>query len=88
MSVAHAQPALQTLVPPPRALSRQYASLPRREYLSAGGARIVILVETKGAQLTLNGHIYNMKQVVPEAPRTCRTDLLRHWPIRGRPLLV
>jgi uncharacterized lipoprotein YbaY len=38
-------------------------ALPRREYLCAGGARIVILLETKAARLTLNGHIYNMKQV-------------------------
>jgi membrane-bound inhibitor of C-type lysozyme len=42
--------------------ARQCA-LPRREYLCAGDARIVILVESKAARLTLNGHIYNMKQV-------------------------
>ncbi len=42
-------------------------ALPRREYLCAGGARIVILVETKAARLTLNGHIYNMKQVETES---------------------
>ncbi len=59
------QPAQQTVVPPPHSSSRsslRYA-LPRREYLCAGGARIVILLETKAARLTLNGHIYNMRQV-------------------------
>ena len=59
------QPAQQTSAPPPHSSSRsslRYA-LPRREYLCAGGARIVILLETKAARLTLNGHIYNMKQV-------------------------
>jgi uncharacterized lipoprotein YbaY len=58
-------PAQQTPAPPPHSSSRsslRYA-LPRREYLCAGGARIVILLETKAARLTLNGHIYNMKQV-------------------------
>jgi membrane-bound inhibitor of C-type lysozyme len=38
-------------------------ALPRREYLCDGGARIVILIETNAARLTLNDHIYNMKQV-------------------------
>ena len=59
------QPAQQTPAPPPHAISRSpmHFALPRREYLCAGGARIVILVETKAARLTLNGHIYNMKQV-------------------------
>jgi uncharacterized lipoprotein YbaY len=59
------QPPQQTPAPPPHSSSRsslRYA-LPRREYLCAGGARIVILLETKAARLTLNGHIYNMKQV-------------------------
>jgi uncharacterized lipoprotein YbaY len=60
-----APPAQQTPAPPSHSSSRsslRYA-LPRREYLCAGGARIVILLETKAARLTLNGHIYNMKQV-------------------------
>lgn len=60
-----APPAQQTPAPPPHSSSRsslRYA-LPRREYLCAGDARIVILLETKAARLTLNGHIYNMKQV-------------------------
>jgi len=38
-------------------------ALPRREYLCAGGARVVILLESKAARLTLNGHVYTMKQV-------------------------
>jgi len=59
------QPAQQTPAPAPRTISRSplRLALPRREYLCAGGARIVILIETKAARLTLNGHIYNMKQV-------------------------
>lgn len=60
-----ASPAQQTPAPQPHSSSRsslRYA-LPRREYLCAGGARVVILLETKAARLTLNGHIYNMKQV-------------------------
>ena len=64
-----APPGQQTPAPPPHSSSRsslRYA-LPRREYLCAGGARIVILLETKAARLTLNGHIYNMKQVESES---------------------
>lgn len=59
------QPPPQTPASPPRAISRSpiHFALPRREYLCAGGGRIVILVETKAARLTLNGRIYNMKQV-------------------------
>jgi uncharacterized lipoprotein YbaY len=59
------QPAQQTAAPTPHTISRSTMrlALPRREYLCAGGARIVILLETKAARLTLNGHIYNMKQV-------------------------
>ena len=51
--------------PPPRTASRSTMrlALPRREYLCAGGARIVILIETNAARLTLNSHIYNMKKV-------------------------
>jgi uncharacterized lipoprotein YbaY len=59
------QPAQQTPAPPPHPISRSPMrfALPRREYLCAGGARIVILLETKAARLTLSGHIFNMKQV-------------------------
>jgi uncharacterized lipoprotein YbaY len=59
------QPVQQTPASPPHPVSRSTMrmALPRREYLCAGGARIVILLETKAARLTLNGHIYNMKQV-------------------------
>jgi uncharacterized lipoprotein YbaY len=59
------QPVQQSLAPPPHPTSRSTMrlALPRREYLCAGGARIVILLETKAARLTLNGHVYSMKQV-------------------------
>jgi uncharacterized lipoprotein YbaY len=57
------QPEQQTPHPPTLSRSPLRFALPRREYLCAGGARIVILLETKAARLTLNGHIYNMKQV-------------------------
>jgi uncharacterized lipoprotein YbaY len=59
------QSAQQTPAPQPPALSRSTLrkALPRREYLCAGGTRIVIFFETKAARLTLNGHIYNMKQL-------------------------
>jgi uncharacterized lipoprotein YbaY len=55
----------QTPASQPHSLSRSTMrmALPRREYLCAGGARIIILLETKAARLTLNGHIYNMKLV-------------------------
>jgi uncharacterized lipoprotein YbaY len=64
-AAAAPQPAQQTPAPLPHSSSRSSLrfALPRREYLCAGGARIVILLETKAARLTLNGHIYNMKQV-------------------------
>jgi uncharacterized lipoprotein YbaY len=38
-------------------------ALPRREYLCAGGVRIVTLIETKAVRLTLNDQIYNLKQI-------------------------
>jgi uncharacterized lipoprotein YbaY len=58
------QPAQQAPTPPPHPASRSTMrlALPRREYLCAGGARIMILLENKAARLTLNGRIYNMKQ--------------------------
>jgi uncharacterized lipoprotein YbaY len=64
-TAAASQATQQTPAPPPHPASRSTMrmALPRREYLCAGGARIVILLETKAARLTLNGHIYNMKQV-------------------------
>jgi uncharacterized lipoprotein YbaY len=65
------QPAQQTPTPapPPHPVSRSplHFVLPRRAYLCAGGVRVVILVETNAAQLTLNDHIYNMKQVESSA---------------------
>jgi uncharacterized lipoprotein YbaY len=59
------QSAPQTPESQPHPISRSTMrmALPRREYLCAGGARIVILLETKAARLTLNGHVYGMKQV-------------------------
>lgn len=59
------QPVEQAPAAPPHPASRSTMrmALPRREYLCAGGARIVILLETKAARLTLNGHVYAMKQV-------------------------
>lgn len=64
-AVTTSQPAQQTpaQAPHPPTRSTMRLALPRREYLCAGGARIVILLETNAARLTLNGHIYNMKQV-------------------------
>jgi uncharacterized lipoprotein YbaY len=63
------QPGKQTPAshPHPTSRSTMRLALPRREYLCAGGARIVILLETKAARLTLNGHIYAMKQVEPDS---------------------
>jgi uncharacterized lipoprotein YbaY len=49
--------------PQPASRSTMRLALPRREYLCAGGARVVILLESKAARLTLNGHVYTMKQV-------------------------
>jgi uncharacterized lipoprotein YbaY len=59
------QPVQQTPAAPPHPTSRSTMrmALPRREYLCAGGARIVILLETKAVRLNLNGHVYSMKQV-------------------------
>jgi uncharacterized lipoprotein YbaY len=59
------QPPQQTPAPAPHPISRSPIrfALPRREYLCAGGARIVILLQTKAARLTWNEHTYNMKQV-------------------------
>jgi len=64
LSAQESSPAQLSTAPPPHAISRSPMrfALPRREYLCAGGARIVILVKTKAARLTLNGHMYNMKQ--------------------------
>jgi uncharacterized lipoprotein YbaY len=59
--------------PQPASHSTMRLALPRREYLCAGGARIVILLETKAARLTLNGHIYNMKQVESDSDSSSGT---------------
>jgi uncharacterized lipoprotein YbaY len=60
-----AQPAQKPLPPPSGHLSRSplHFALPRREYLCDSDARVVILIETNAARLTLNDHIYNMKEV-------------------------
>jgi uncharacterized lipoprotein YbaY len=64
-ATAPSQPEQQTPSPPPHPLSRSPLrfALPRREYLCAGGARVVILLETGAARLTLNDRIFNMKLV-------------------------
>ncbi len=64
-AAAQSQPVQKSPAPPPHPTSRSTMrlALPRREYICAGGARIVILLETKAARLTLNGHVYSMKQV-------------------------
>jgi uncharacterized lipoprotein YbaY len=64
-SAPQSQAAPQAAAPTPHTTSRSTMrmALPRREYLCAGGARIVILLETKAARLILNGHVYTMKQV-------------------------
>src|SRR5208282_682788 len=64
-AAAPSQVPQQAPAPPPHPISRSPLrfALPRREYLCAGSSRIVILVETNAVRLTLNDHIYNMKQV-------------------------
>src|SRR5580693_2716440 len=59
------QPVQQPPAPPPHPISRSplRMALPRREYLCADGARVVILFETSAARLTLNDRIFNMKLV-------------------------
>jgi putative lipoprotein len=60
-----AQPTKKTPAPTPHPISRSplRMALPRREYLCADGARVVILFETSAARLTLNDRIFNMKLV-------------------------
>jgi len=60
-----AQPTQKAPAPTPHPISRSplRMALPRREYLCADGARIVILFETTAARLTLNDRIFNMKLV-------------------------
>jgi putative lipoprotein len=60
-----AQPAQKLPAPTPHPISRSplRMALPRREYLCADGARVVILFETTAARLTLNDRIFNMKLV-------------------------
>jgi uncharacterized lipoprotein YbaY len=64
-ATAPSQPEQQPPSPPPHHISRSPLrfALPRREYLCAGGARVVILFETTAARLTLNDRIFNMKLV-------------------------
>jgi putative lipoprotein len=60
-----AQPTQKAAAPTPHPISRSplRMALPRREYLCADGARVVILFETSAARLTLNDRIFNMKLV-------------------------
>jgi uncharacterized lipoprotein YbaY len=64
-SNAPSHPNQQTPSPPPRPISRSPLrfALPRREYLCAGDARVVILLETGAARVTLDERIFNMKPV-------------------------
>jgi uncharacterized lipoprotein YbaY len=64
-ATAPSQAEQQTPSSPPHTISRSPLrfALPRREYLCAGGARVVILLETGAARVTLNDRIFNMKQV-------------------------
>jgi putative lipoprotein len=64
------QPPEQKVAPLPHPISRSplRLALPRREYLCAGGARIVVLIETNAVRLTLNNRIYNLKQVDANSP--------------------
>ena len=57
----------QTPGPQPLSRSPLHFALPRREYLCAGGARVVILIETNATRLTLNDHVYSMKKVESES---------------------
>src|SRR5271157_399089 len=68
-TTTQSQPAQQTAGSQPHPVSRSTMrmALPRREYLCAGGTRVVILLETKAARLTLNGHVFTMKQVESES---------------------
>jgi len=60
----------QKVAAPPHSISRSTLrlALPRREYLCAGDARIVVLIETSAVRLTLNNQIYNLKQVDATSP--------------------
>ena len=60
-----AQPTQKLPAPAPHPISRSplRMALPRRTYLCADGARVVILFETSAARLTLNDRIFNMKLV-------------------------
>lgn len=59
------QPTQKAPAPTPHPISRSplRMALPRRVYLCADGARVVILFETSAARLTLNDRIFNMKLV-------------------------
>jgi uncharacterized lipoprotein YbaY len=57
--------AQQSPAPPPHPASRSPMkfALPQRTYVCANGVKVAILVETKALRLTMNDHIYSMKQV-------------------------
>lgn len=82
---AQAQPAQQTVAPPSGQISRSplHMALPRREYLCAGGARIVVQIETNAARLTLNEHTYPMKQVPTGPSETKYADGSAVWSSTG-----
>lgn len=57
--------------PPPHPISRSplHFAMPRRAYLCDGWAKIVVVIETNAVRLTMNDHIYNMKQVESSSGR-------------------
>jgi uncharacterized lipoprotein YbaY/membrane-bound inhibitor of C-type lysozyme len=48
---------------PPVAKSHLRQALPRRQYLCANGASVVVLLEPNAVRLTFNGQIHNLKQI-------------------------
>lgn len=75
--VQQAEPA-----PPPVARSHLRQVLPRRVYLCASGASVVVLLEPNAMRLTFNGKIHNMKQV-ESASGTKYSDGMFVWFING-----
>jgi putative lipoprotein len=60
---SQSNPQSPATIPHPLSRSSLHFRLPRRAYLSDGGARMVMPIETNAARLALNEHIYNGKQV-------------------------
>jgi len=62
--------------------SHYRVALPRRQYLCAGGASIVVLIEPSAVRLTFNGIIHNLKQVGPASPSKFSDGTLL-WAVDG-----